>query len=473
MQFTSLSFGVLMTLCFALHWAVPQKMRWAVLLAASTLFYGLFGLPMLAVLFFCIVTSYFSGRFLSMHQGNRAALWLAVALALAPLCFFKYFNTLFAAAMPQSDFRLFIPVGISFYTFKIIACLVEIWRGALPVQTHFGKYALYISFFPEVASGPIQRPADLFSQIETPKSCNTAQAVQGAQLILWGLFKKLVIADNLSAYVATGFGKADFIVGLSVVIATLLYAVQLYCDFSGYSDIAIGCMNLFGYTVPANFKSPYFALSAKDFWNRWHISLSTFLRDYVYFPLGGSRCGTVRHCFNLLFTFCISGLWHGTGMQFIAWGFLHGFYQVFGTLTQNFRHRLWKISHIPETCFFARAVKMLCTFGFIWAAWVFFGADNLPAALHLFARMPCDFSFSVQGIKNALVMLGFNGGMLLRMGGCILMLFLVDFLSKTCGFSDWLAKRHAVFQIVFCYLLVFLLLFIAPAVGGGFIYFQF
>ncbi|MEG1069891.1 MAG: MBOAT family O-acyltransferase [Ruthenibacterium sp.] len=473
MQFTSLSFGVLMVFCFALHWALPQKMRWALLLAASVLFYGLFGLPMLAVLALCVTASYYGGIFLAKRQKSRAALGFSMALALLPLCFFKYFNTVFAAAMPQSAFRLIVPVGISFYTFKIIAYLVEVWRGTLPAQTHFGKYALYVAFFPEVSSGPIQRPADLLSQIDAPTAFDTKQALQGAQLILWGLFKKLVIADNLSAYVAVGFGKADFVIGLSIVFATLLYAVQLYCDFSGYSDIAVGCMNLFGYAVPANFKSPYFATSIKDFWSRWHRSLSTFLRDYVYFPLGGSRCGALRHCFNLLFTFFISGLWHGTGLHFIVWGLLHGFYQVFGTLTQNFRHRLWKISHIDETSPFARCVKTLCTFTLVWAAWVFFGADNLAAALHLFVRMTSDFSLSLQGVKNALVMLGLNGGMLLRMGFCILSLAVVDFFAKDCGFSAWLSKRHALFQVIFCYTLVFLLLFIAPAVGGGFIYFQF
>ncbi|MEG1074179.1 MAG: MBOAT family O-acyltransferase [Ruthenibacterium sp.] len=473
MQFTSLSFGVLMVLCFALHWAMPQKIRWVPLLAASLFFYALFGLPMLTVLALCIVGSYCGGIFLAKRQNNRAALAFTLLGALLPLCFFKYFNTVFAAAAPQSSFRLFVPIGISFYTFKIIAYLVEVWRGAIPIQTHFGKYALYLSFFPEVTSGPIQRPADLFAQINAPVVFNGTQALQGTQLILWGLFKKLVIADNLSVYVSTGFGKADFVVGLSVVIAALLYAVQLYCDFSGYSDIAIGCMNLFGYTVPLNFKSPYFALSVKDFWGRWHVSLSSFLRDYVYFPLGGSRCSHTRHCLNLLLTFCISGVWHGTGLHFIVWGLLHGFYQVFGTLTQNFRHRMWKFLRVRETCRFAHFVKIICTFALVCTAWVFFGADNLPAALHLFARMPCDFSVSIQGIKNALVMLGFNGGMIFRMSACILLLGIVDYFAKDCGFSAWLHARHGGFQVVFCYVLLLLLLFITPAVGGGFIYFQF
>ena len=471
MQFTSLAFGGFMLAVFLLYWALAPQKRWAAALAASGIFYAFFGLPMLCVLCLCIAASYCGGLWLAQHR-SRAALAVTMVCALAPLVFFKYFNTVFPA-VTGSAFRLFVPVGISFYTFKIIAYLVEIWRGNLSAERHFGKYALYVAFFPEVTSGPIQRPADLLGQIHAPKAFDCDAAIQSVQLILWGLFQKMVIADTLSTYVSVGFQSVDFIIGPSVVLAAVLYSVQLYCDFAGYSHIAIGCMGLFGYTVPANFKSPYFSLSMKDFWSRWHISLSSFLRDYVYFPLGGSRCGKLRHCANLMAVFLISGIWHGTGLQFIVWGALHGIYQVVGTLTQNLRHAIWRLVHISEQSVFAKAVKMLITFSLVTAAWLFFGADDLSHALSLFARIPDSFAFNVQMFKNAVTMLTFSKLAFARMVVCIGVLAAVDFKSRNCGFSAWCSRQKKPLQVIFCYALLFAVLFLAPAGGGGFIYFQF
>ena len=474
LQFTSMAFMAFLAAAFLLHWALPERFRWALCLAASFVFYGLFGLPMLGVLLGCIAASYCGGLWLAKHQGQKPALALAMVLTLLPLCTYKYFDGLTAwLGFAPTKLSLLTPVGISFFTFKLISYLVEVWRGSLPVQRHFGKYALYVSFFPQVSSGPIQRPADLLGQIDAPHPFVTAQAIEGAQLMLWGFFKKLVIADNLATYVQVGFLKPQTVIGGSVVIAAVLYSIQLYCDFSGYSDIAIGCMNLFGYTVPANFKSPYFAVSIKDFWARWHISLSSFLRDYVYFPLGGSRKGTVRTCINLLLTFFISGLWHGTGLQFIVWGTLHGVYQVAGRLTQPLRSKAWALCRISEQSRLARSVKMLVTFGLVTIGWVFFGARDLPMALALFAKMPDSFSLSLQNAKNSLMMLGINTTVLLRFGVCIAVLFVVDYCCRESGFSAWLSARKRSVQIIFCYVLLFALIFMAPAAGGGFIYFNF
>ena len=270
------------------------------------------------------------------------ALALAAAAALAPLLFFKYFNTLLGAYVPESvrAFSLLTPVGISFFTFKAVAYLAEVYKGALSPCRHFGRYALYVSFFPEVSMGPIQRPGDLMAQIGTPRAFDAGRAVRGAQLMLWGYFEKLVVADNLAPYVSAGLDAPDLVMGLSVFLASVLYAVLLYADFAGYSHIAIGCMQLLGFDVPENFRAPYFSTSVKEFWNRWHISLSSWLRDYVYIPLGGSRCSTARCCVNLLITFLVSGLWHGTGLQFAVWGLLHGAYLAVGRLTAPARARL-------------------------------------------------------------------------------------------------------------------------------------
>lgn len=386
MQFTSLAYLGFFAAVFAVHWAVPQKARWAVCLAASAGFYALLGAPMLAVLALCIAVSYLGGLWLQRRRGRRPALALAAAAALAPLLFFKYFNTLLGAYVPESvrAFSLLTPVGISFFTFKAVAYLAEVYKGALPPCRHFGRYALYVSFFPEVSMGPIQRPGDLMAQIGTPRAFDAGRAVRGAQLMLWGYFEKLVVADNLAPYVSAGLDAPDLVMGLSVFLASVLYAVQLYADFAGYSHIAIGCMQLLGFDVPENFRAPYFSTSVKEFWNRWHISLSSWLRDYVYIPLGGSRCSTARCCVNLLITFLVSGLWHGAGLTYLVWGGLHGLCQA----AENHLppRRSGKLRH---------ALRVAGTFCILAGAFVIFRASSLANAAELFKGILCNGGHAV------------------------------------------------------------------------------
>ena len=335
MQFTSLAYLGFFAAVFAVHWAVPQKARWAVCLAASAGFYALLGAPMLAVLALCIAVSYLGGLWLQRRRGRRPALALAAAAALAPLLFFKYFNTLLGAYVPESvrAFSLLTPVGISFFTFKAVAYLAEVYKGALPPCRHFGRYALYVSFFPEVSMGPIQRPGDLMAQIGTPRAFDAGRAVRGAQLMLWGYFEKLVVADNLAPYVSAGLDAPDLVMGLSVFLASVLYAVQLYADFAGYSHIAIGCMQLLGFDVPENFRAPYRSASISEFWRRWHITLSGWFRDYIYIPLGGNRKGQARQLLNMFLVWAATGIWHGASWNFIAWGL---YYFVLLTIEKTF-----------------------------------------------------------------------------------------------------------------------------------------
>lgn len=473
MQFTSGWFCLFFLAVFFVHWVLPARWRWTVCLVGSVGFYACFGLPMLAMLGLCIAVSYALGRFAGARQGNRAVLAVTLCVALAPLLTYKYFDSLAGLLGMETTVSLLTPVGISFFTFKIVAYLVECWRGTLRAQTPFFKYALYVSFFPQITSGPIQRPDSLLAQIDAPQSFDTARAIQSAQLILWGLFQKLVLADNIGGYVYNGFSRPYAVVGGSIMISAVLYSLQLYFDFAGYSNIANGCMGLLGYESPENFKSPYMAQSIREFWARWHMTLSSFLRDYVYFPLGGSRCSTTRTCINLMLTFLISGLWHGTGLQFLVWGALHGIYQVTGRLTQPLRDRAWRLAHISQQSVFARVVKTGITFVLVTIAWVFFGAQSFSDALVLFSRMPDSFSLSLQNLKNSLTMLGMTPLVCLRLGACLLLATVVDYLARDVGFSAWLSARRRAAQTVFCYVLLFTLIFLAPASGGGFIYFQF
>mgnify|MGYP000283676078 FL=1 len=259
-----------------------------------------------------------------------------------------------------------------------------------------------------------------------------------------------------------------------LLLGGVLFTVQLYADFSGYTDIVLGVGEVLGLHLPENFRQPFFADSVKDIWARWHISLSQWLRDYIYIPLGGSRCSKARKDGNLIITFLVSGLWHGTGLQFAVWGLLHGAYLAVGRLTAPARARLWRASHIPEQSAPARGLKMLVTFVLVWFGWVFFRAPTLSGALHLFARMPDSFSLTPPALKNALAMLGFNSGMLVRVGFACALLCAVDFAARRTGFSAWLAGRRKWFQAALCYVLVLAILFLAPIGASPTpIYFQF
>ena len=482
MQFTSFTFLVFFSAVFLIHWFLPKEKRWIVSLFASAVFYGMLGAGALTLLATGIALCYFCGLQLEKTR-SKGFFAFAIIISLLPLLFFKYYNLVFVdvftALLPTvtfsfPNFSLLTPVGLSFYSFKIISYLADVYKGDTAARKHLGHLALYVSFFPEISSGPIQRANSLLVQIENPAGeFSYKQAIGGAQLFLWGLFKKMVIADNLSYYVFMGFSDPNKVIGLSVIIAAFLFSVQLYCDFSAYSDMAIGCMNLLGYHVPDNFKSPYLATSVKDFWSRWHISLSSFLRDYVYIPLGGNRKGKLRRYVNLFITFLVSGLWHGTGPQFLLWGALHGACQIIGDITQPLRDALWRSVHIPKNSQFARAVQTLCTFILVTAGWVVFQAGSLSRAGLLFTRMADCFPLSVQAIKNALVMLNFTQASLFYLAACILVLFVVDYLTKETGYTAWLQKQKPYFQAMFCYLLVFFLLFYGIAGAVTFIYFTF
>ena len=457
MQFTSLAYLGFFAAVFAVHWAVPQKARWAVCLAASAGFYALLGAPMLAVLALCIAVSYLGGLWLQRRRGRRPALALAAAAALAPLLFFKYFNTLLGAYVPESvrAFSLLTPVGISFFTFKAVAYLAEVYKGALPPCRHFGRYALYVSFFPEVSMGPIQRPGDLMAQIGTPRAFDAGRAVRGAQLMLWGYFEKLVVADNLAPYVSAGLDAPDLVMGLSVFLASVLYAVQLYADFAGYSHIAIGCMQLLGFDVPENFRAPYFSTSVKEFWNRWHISLSSWLRDYVYIPLGGSRCSKARKDGNLIITFLVSGLWHGAGLTYLVWGGLHGLCQA----AENHLppRRPGKLRH---------ALRVAGTFCILAGAFVIFRASSLANAAELFKGILCNGGHAVFSNYWELGLTSLQEEILLYAGIAILLAVDaahergVSLRTKIAALPT--PARWAVYEVC-----IFVFLFMGRFLGGG------
>jgi D-alanyl-lipoteichoic acid acyltransferase DltB (MBOAT superfamily) len=354
-------------------------------LAASCYFYAVFSIPYLFLLFYVIATDYFVARFMEKASGaqRKAALGLSICANLGILIYFKYFGffvdsaaaagTLFGISIPRPALDVILPLGLSFHVFQSLSYSVEVYRGNVPAERHFGVFALYVMFFPQLVAGPIERPQNLLPQLHRTHSFTYDNAVAGLRWILLGLVKKIAIADVLAPYVNDVFGHVDAHTGLAWWLAAYAFAVQIYCDFSGYTDIARGSAKLLGYDLMQNFNAPYAATSLQDFWRRWHISLSTWFRDYVFVPLGGSRVSATRWALNVLVVFFLSGLWHGANFTFAVWGLYHG---VLYALLESRKPRdgaggSSRIGHV---------FRMLATFHLVCLGWIFFRAPSIGTA---------------------------------------------------------------------------------------------
>ena len=333
MLFHSISFAVFLPVVFLLYWMGPVKCRWMLLLAASYYFYMSWNVKYAAFILAATFLSYISALFIEKTDSVRmkkGCLLLSGLLILGILFVFKYFNFFFEAIDMLADkcsislhpitLTLILPVGISFYTFQTLSYVIDVYRGDIPAERHFGYFAAFVSFFPQLVAGPIERASNLLPQIKEKKEFQIQNAGYGARLMAVGYFKKVVLADTFAKYADVIFSDVYAYDGFALCMASLFFTFQIYCDFSGYSDIAVGTARLFGMELMENFKSPYCSVSIHDFWRRWHISLSTFFRDYVYIPLGGSRSGKIKKVRNLICTFLLSGLWHGADWRFVVWG---------------------------------------------------------------------------------------------------------------------------------------------------------
>lgn len=401
---------IMLTLLFLgavliVYYLAPPRIRWGILLAANLIFYASASFWMLLPAGITVCWSWFAGeRIEEVHteKGKRGWLLLGILPLLGVLFVFKYFNFFSASAASLLRFagfsadplllKLMLPMGISYYTFKMISYLADICQGKRAAEPHMGYYLTYVLFFPQILSGPIERSEGFLEQLHRGLYYDSELFAEGIQRIILGLFKKMVIANRLSGYVDTVFASPGEYPGLAAVMAAFFYSFQLYCDFSGYSDIAVGMGNLMGIRSRQNFRCPYFARNIRDFWSRWHISLSGWLRDYVYIPLGGSRVSKAKHSRNLLLTFLASGLWHGDNWTFIVWGGMHGVWNLLSrkksTETVRPVRRVW---------------QTLVTFSGVTLGWVFFRAENLSAAVSYLRRAVLGFSLSVTDIQNSIL----------------------------------------------------------------------
>ncbi|NLG05675.1 MAG: MBOAT family protein [Clostridia bacterium] len=404
MLFNSLAFAFFMPLVFFLYWALPHKLRWMMLLIANAMFYMSWEPKYLLVIVAMTIVSYLCARLMEKSKNGKqkkVILIVGILLTLASLLFFKYTNFTLSSigqilkmcSVPVGEYtlKLMMPIGISFYTFQMVGYLADVYKGKITAQHHIGKYALFVSFFPNILSGPIERAGNMFVQFDEEKTFDYQETVYGLRLILLGFLKKMVFADSMSKYVDQIFDHATQYQGLGLIIAIILFTFQIYCDFSGYSDIAIGVARLLGIQLMTNFKQPYYAGSVKEFWSRWHISLSSWFRDYVYIPLGGNRVSKARRNLNLMITFLASGLWHGANWTYVLWGGIHGIYQIVENTVTELIHGKGKK---PSTSVFNRLLHVLLTFILVSFAWMFFRANSISDAWYIMTHMFSGFDWN-------------------------------------------------------------------------------
>jgi D-alanyl-lipoteichoic acid acyltransferase DltB (MBOAT superfamily) len=400
--FNSLAFFAFFPIVVALTFAFPERLRWVVLLAASWLFYAWWRVEYLGLLLVSTTVDYTVGRLLGVEERpGRRKLLLAASLVvnLGMLFFFKYlrFFSVTARALTGAEIPLYdlvLPVGISFYTFQTIGYGIDVYRRKYEPERHFGRFALFVAFFPHLVAGPIMRAQGLLPQFRRIASCDFDRTVSGLGWMLWGLFKKVVIADRAAAFVNVVYGAPDRFQGSTIVVATYLFAFQIYCDFSGYSDIALGAARVLGVDLMRNFDRPYASSTMVDFWRRWHISLSTWFVDYVYVPLGGNRVSWSRRAANVAIVFLLSGLWHGASWTFVLWGAYHGALVVASLGLGYVAKRLLPSFARGAPAAVARALGVAVTFQFVAFGWLLFRAKDLDHVRALLARFPISYPVS-------------------------------------------------------------------------------
>ena len=494
MVFNSVDFLLFFPIVLFVYFLIPKKVRYVWLLIVSYYFYMSWNPKYAVLIALSTVITYLTGLGIGKAKDKKIKNWMIAGSFVSNLVimfFFKYFdfallnvNRVLGAVGIQAlekTFDVMLPIGISFYTFQALGYTMDVYRGEMRPEKNIFRYALFVSFFPLIAAGPIERSKNLLKQMQsvhTFRIWNYENITGGAALMLWGYFMKMVIADRLAIFVDSVFGNYGACASEALVLAAVFFAFQLYCDFGSYSLIAMGCAKIMGFSVMENFNTPYFALSVKEFWRRWHISLSSWFRDYLYIPLGGNRKGRVRKYINLMITFLISGLWHGASFSFVAWGGLHGLYQIIGEGLRPARERVAKACHINTESLLHKLVKGLITFALVDFAWIFFRCSSLTESVAYIKRMltAADYAAPAEG---ALFTLGLSRlEFVVAIAGLVILL-LVDLIRYRKGMqlyeylnTKWLWLRWSVY--IFLAVSIFLFGIYGPGYNAAeFIYFQF
>jgi alginate O-acetyltransferase complex protein AlgI len=487
MLFNSIPFAIFFTVVTALYFSVPHKFRWGLLLAASCYFYMMFVPVYILILGFTIVVDYFAGIIIERSQGRKRKLFLVVSLAanIGVLAVFKYYNFInenisvllkgIGFAHPFPYLAILLPIGLSFHTFQAMSYTIEVYRGRQRAERHFGIYALYVMFYPQLVAGPIERPQNLLHQFYEKQCFDYVRVTDGLKLMAWGLFKKVVIADRLSVLVDNVYDNPYHHRGLSFIIATVCFSFQIFCDFSGYSDMAVGIARVMGFSLMKNFNSPYHARSIGEFWTRWHISLSTWFRDYLYIPLGGNRVPVPRWYLNILIVFLISGLWHGPSWTFVAWGGLHAFYMIFSRATNGIQRTFRRLSGLNQYQWLKQALQVLSTFTLVTVAWIFFRAKSITIAFYIIKSIATQTIADVRNVFSHSVHLNLG---LVRQEVWIAVLSVmllegVHIIQKKQSITGVIKMMPVYQRWMVYYALLFAILFFHSGASKQFIYFQF
>lgn len=470
MLFNSLEFLLFFPIVTILYYLLPHKFRWIHLLIASCLFYMYFIPQYILILFTTIIIDYAAAIWIEQSKDNKKTYLIASIISTCLVLFiFKYFDFFnqnmlllshkFGFYYPEKVIKFILPIGLSFHTFQSLSYVIEVYKGNQKAEQHFGIYSLYVMFYPQLVTGPIERPQNLLVQLREEIKFNYSNLSQGLRLMLFGLFIKMVIADNIGLYVDQVYASPTDYNSFTILKGLFFYSFQIYCDFLGYSTIAVGCAKTMGYTLMDNFKNPYLSKSIGEFWQRWHISLSTWFRDYVYFTLGGNRVKVQRWMINIMVVFILSGLWHGANWTFILWGFAHG--MIF--ILENLVNRILRIkkSENRVVVFVTNAFNIVKTFVIVSFIWVLFRAKDFGQVKVIFKSILHNFnvqdSFSVE--PKVWLFLG--------------LFILMDVLLFNTRFDLWCNKRHTVVRWSVYSVMIFLIIVFSSVNIMPFIYFQF
>jgi alginate O-acetyltransferase complex protein AlgI len=485
MLFNSTAYLFFLPTVFALFWLIKFKYRWIILLIASYYFYMSWNPQLVVLISGTTLISYATSLWIeSTPDKRKKKLYMAIGVisSLIVLFYFKYFGFFLSILSDLSlllvnqdlgfAVKLLLPVGISFYTFQTLSYVIDVYRGDIKAERHLGYYALFVSFFPQLVAGPIERPQNLIPQLRKETVFKYEEASYGIKIMAWGFFKKMVIADYLALSVNEVYNHVGSYNGFALVIATFLFAIQIYCDFSGYTDIAIGSAKLFGYHLMKNFDSPYFAQSIREFWARWHISLSTWFKDYLYIPLGGNRVSFKRHLVNLFLTFLISGLWHGANWTFILWGAMHGTFMVIETVIYRLTKHRTPSKALPA--WLKAVLKTLLTFSLVLISWVLFRSNSLEDALYVYGSMFAGIASPLTYFKDGWAALRFSDPDWVRIILILGLLFLFDFSNLKTDLIQRIQNKP-LYQRTALYVLIGLLMIMTytSVTSKAFIYFQF
>lgn len=419
MLFNSFEFLLFFPIVTILFFVLPHRFRWSLLLTASCFFYMYFIPVYILILFGTIIIDYFAGIYLEKTVDPKKKKFYLVCSLIANigvLAVFKYYNffldnineaslALFDKATALRYLGIALPIGLSFHTFQAMSYTFEVYYGRQKAEKHFGIYALYVMFYPQLVAGPIERPQNILHQFHEKKTFDYQRLSSGLRMMIWGLFKKVVIADNLAGFVNTAYTSPEDHTGMTLLLTSYFFAFQIYCDFSGYSDMAIGAARVMGYDLMENFRTPYIATSIKEFWSRWHISLSTWFRDYLYIPLGGNRTGKAKWMLNLFLVFLISGIWHGANWTYIVWGALHGIFLMIAIIKDDVLER--KGIKFSKNNKFINWSNVFITFQLTSFAWIFFRANSIQDAFTIIEKIS-RINFSLTSFLDSVSVLADN-----------------------------------------------------------------